>query len=198
MRETHAQNYKEVRDSIARDWSDYLNQYMGNHSWLYLPNCGENIKRYCEDWGINMIILSGGDNLGVHPERDLSEKLLIEYALEKQIPILGICRGMQLIHQYFGGKIIISNNSFNNNHVATTHLVETQEGMKQVNSFHSNSIDELTLNKKFEVIARATCDNSIEAIQGINILCLMWHPERPGNDSWTTKYIQTFLKNSIL
>ena len=195
MRETQSQSYYEVRDSIARDWSKYMKSQFSESSWLYFPNIGEGIIQFCDSWNINFIILSGGDNLGIHKERDLTEKLLIEHALKRKIPILAICRGMQLIHQYFGGKLVLNINK--SVHVATTHEVDTIEGRKLVNSFHNNLIEESTLNKRFKVIAVATIDKSIEAFTDNEILCLMWHPERAGNDEWTSIIIKDFLLNNL-
>ena len=42
------------------------------------------------------ILLSGGNDLGSFPDRDNTELNLINYAIQKSIPILGICRGCKL------------------------------------------------------------------------------------------------------
>ncbi|XVN40941.1 MAG: gamma-glutamyl-gamma-aminobutyrate hydrolase family protein [Rickettsia endosymbiont of Argas persicus] len=70
---------------------------------------------------IDGVILPGGDE-DIHPkfyepeypedviisneERDSFEILVLKKALEKNIPILGICRGMQLLNVIFGGTLI--------------------------------------------------------------------------------------------
>ena len=65
------------------------------------------------------IILSGGSDMnpllvgeepipqlhGINPERDVPELMLIRQAYERQIPILGICRGIQMLAAALGGSI---------------------------------------------------------------------------------------------
>ena len=46
---------------------------------------------------INGIILSGGNNIGDVKERDITETYLLKYAETNEIPVLGICRGMQML-----------------------------------------------------------------------------------------------------
>ena len=47
-----------------------------------------------------------GKSRSICPLLDKSEKLLIEYAMKKDIPILGICRGMQALNVFCGGSLI--------------------------------------------------------------------------------------------
>ena len=68
---------------------------------------------------IDALILTGGADLnplwageepsprlhGVNPERDLPELLITQLAYNRQIPILGICRGMQTMAMALGGKV---------------------------------------------------------------------------------------------
>ena len=51
------------------------------------------------------LILCGGADIGKNPERDQSELNWIKLALEHQMPIVGICRGMQILNSYFGGEV---------------------------------------------------------------------------------------------
>ena len=71
--------------------------------------------------GVSGLLLAGGDDVhpsyygqeaeegaGVesYPERDEMELALLRHALDQQIPVLGICRGMQLINVAFGGSLL--------------------------------------------------------------------------------------------
>ena len=41
------------------------------------------------------ILLSGGNDIGLCPARDLTERLLLDHAQKSMLPVLGICRDMQ-------------------------------------------------------------------------------------------------------
>lgn len=65
--------------------------------------------------------------------RDEREWNIIDKAIKLQIPILGICRGAQLLTAYHGGTLIQDVN----NHVVTQHLIETRDNWSfSVNSLH--------------------------------------------------------------
>lgn len=78
----------------------------------YLPD------HYLLDYCDGLILGGGGDVVPswygqenaacntLDEKRDQVEKCLVEQACKKQIPILGICRGMQFLNVFFGGNLI--------------------------------------------------------------------------------------------
>jgi len=122
------------------------------------------------------IILSGGNDLGDCLERDASEITLIDYARSSKIPLLGICRGMQILAKEAGGTL-----SKIDDHVATRHSLLQKDNTlplpKNVNSYHNWGL--LQCPENYSVLATAN-DGSIEAICHNNLPWegWMWHPER--------------------
>jgi len=143
---------------------------------------------------INLLILSGGDDIGLYEKRDNTELALIEFMISNELPIIGICRGMQLIHHYFGGNIITGNDSFINEHRASLHNVRIKNEIITVNSYHNLKIDELTLNSKLSILARNVSDDSIEAFVGPKILGLMWQQEK---DEYFSDYTKQIIINFL-
>ena len=127
--------------------------------------------------------------------RDQFEMAALEKALELRKPILGICRGLQLINVDFGGTLHSDNGAIKNK----THQRETEDKIHQikvekdslfytivkqefgeVNSAHHQSIHKLGSGLK--AVAH-TEDGVIEVIESTNpieqyILAVQWHPER--------------------
>lgn len=195
MRETNAENYIEQRDTIAKDWSKYMLKTFPKAAWLFIPNMENDVVKYLESWKINVLFLSGGDDIGLYPERDATERILLKYAIEQKIPVVGICRGMQLIHDYYNGKIIAGDKEFAKNHRATEHLITYKGEVQNVNSYHTNKIDESSLHNQFKITSRCQLDNSIESFENNQILAMMWHPERDKEYStWNQEIIKTFIK----
>jgi len=153
--------------------------------------------------GIDGIILSGGNDLSVHSNDELSilrdnhERCCIDYAIENSIPVLGVCRGMLMIAEYFESTFIRVER-----HVATKHSLDVigdsvfksiLKKADSVNSFHNYAIDEPGegLNK----IAVASEDGVLEAIEHSShkIFGLMWHPERDNPfDSYNLDLMRLF------
>ena len=133
MRETQAPNYFEPRDSLAQDWPKYLNAVFPDDMWMYIPNMGKEAVELFDKWDLNVLILSGGENVGESSTRDETEELLLRHAIALGIPIIGICRGLQLIHTFFGGDINFGNDNFVITHRATKHNIRLNNSIKKVN-----------------------------------------------------------------
>lgn len=172
MRITSAPTYREPRDSIAQDWAVFLAAVLPEAAWLPLPNLGRGlIRAYCETWGVNRLILTGGDDIGATPLRDETERDLLIWAEEAGLPVLGICRGMQLMALHAGYPLVPVQG-----HVGVRHPV-TGIIAKDVNSFHAYAPQ--ICPEGFGVLASAA-DGAIEAMQNCRKSweAWMWHPER--------------------
>jgi putative glutamine amidotransferase len=51
------------------------------------------------------VILSGGNDIGAAPARDATETILLDWAIVRRLPVLGICRGMQMLAHVAGGQL---------------------------------------------------------------------------------------------
>ena len=111
-------NYNEKRDAISHDWPPFLEKI--NSTMIFIPNTLTQVEDFLKDLCINAIILSGGDNIGDDPERDSTEKEILNFAIKNKIPLFGVCRGMQVINKHFGGFLEKTHNSF---HVGNPHNV---------------------------------------------------------------------------
>ena len=179
-------DYNEKRDALSHDLSQFFEKLGINP--LLVPNTIKDISSFLEDMQVEGLFLSGGDNIGDNQDRDETEQKIINYCLEKKIPLIGICRGMQVINAFFGGGIETLENS---KHVGDPHSVSLNKNAAeflhtnklQVNSFHNNVIKQKNLGKNLEPFATAN-DNTIEGFYHteLPIIGVMWHPERTPNE----------------
>ena len=122
------------------------------------------------------LVLSGGNDIGEQPARDATERHLLAWAAAQRVPVLGICRGMQMLAVWAGGELVRKEG-----HVGVRHplriSVEEEGWPADVNSYHNWVL--AACPGGFEVEARAE-DGSIEAIRHAELPWegWMWHPER--------------------
>lgn len=173
----------EYRDSIDQRLITWISS-LGLKP-ITIPNALVNINNrfqkqpvldsWLKDISIDGIILSGGNNIGEAPLRDLTEKYLLNIAIRDRIPLLGICRGMQMMGVFDGTKLVKVSN-----HVKETHSLvcnEEEDLPIRVNSYHEYSLHSCP--KSYKVIAKSE-DGVIEAISHKKLPWegWMWHPER--------------------
>ena len=166
---------------------------------------------------IDGLILSGGGDYnplwageepspllhGINQERDNAELLITRLAYNRQIPILGICRGIQTLAMALGGKVkqdisdvATVKHSQDADRSEPTHSVtieddsilsgiyksyssklKVESSKLLVNSFHHQAVSDS--GTKFRVVATAP-DGIIEAMESSEykpILGVQWHPE---------------------
>lgn len=178
--------YQERRDSIDQRWIQFLAAC--GLVPILLPNTAK-LEWY--DFSNSGILLTGGNNLvkygGTAPERDQFETALLELTIARRLPLLGICRGMQLIQDYFAIAL-----QKVNGHIATRHKIticansayyQQLVNLKEVNSFHNfgaYTMDMKITNTTDLQPTAIAADQVIMAIEhtSLPIFGQMWHVER--------------------
>ena len=194
-----------------RNFQFYLNWLeSGNIKYIildYIKNNFDDIKK------CSSLLLTGGDDifpefyndwedgkdrLKYKPARDGFELKLFDYALSNPLPVLGICRGLQLINIRLKGSLINDIETVRGtNH---TKISETEDRMHEVNLFENSLVYEIVQEKRgtvssshhqsvdrlgegLSVTAKAD-DGIIEAVEWEDktlkpfLLAIQWHPER--------------------
>lgn len=132
-------------------------------------------------------------------ERDQFEAKIYFHSQFQQIPLLAICRGMQLVNVLNGGGLIQDCGDGNKVHKKETaedkrHKVKLETGsllhevagetVLEVNSAHHQLIDPEAIGENLLVNAFSKADNFIEGLEWKQkenrafLLCVQWHPER--------------------
>ncbi|MBP2623818.1 gamma-glutamyl-gamma-aminobutyrate hydrolase family protein [Streptococcus oricebi] len=193
------QDGKNIHSTVSRKFSDAIQQ-VGGLPFIIPVVDRSLVKAYVDS--IDQLILTGGQN--VHPqfygenktidsddydlERDRFELALLEETLRQDKPVMGVCRGMQLLNVAFGGSL----NQHIDNHwqglpFGTSHSIQAQEkstierlfgAESRINSVHHQSVKRLA--SGFKATAFDPRDTTIEAIESTDshrIIGLQWHPE---------------------
>lgn len=147
------------------------------------------------------IVLSGGADVepsryGAEPDahadlpetiRDDFELALLGEAIETELPVLGICRGLQILNVLAGGTLhqdVPEHARYDVSPSTTTHAVDITEGSDlerlygrthTVNSLHHQTIDKVG----DDLVVTASHDGTVEGLEhaSLPILAVQWHPE---------------------
>ena len=145
-------------------------------------------QEFVQEYGLKEII----------PARDQFEYEVIEKALENKKPVLGICRGMQLINVYLGGTLspdipTVSHSTAHGKisgqdqthdirveNLSMLHHISGRE-MGQVNSAHHQGVGKPAGNLKISAFGESSVIEAMEWKDPSNkswLLLVQWHPER--------------------
>jgi len=166
--------YGERRDCLDQAWTKFL-AACGLLPVL-LPNVAEAALAICGEARIAGLVLTGGNDLAVlggdAPERDAVENALLDLAERRGLPVLAVCRGMQVIQQRFAVPLRRVEG-----HVAQRQLIRVDGEPREVNSYHHFAA--FGSRPPLDVWAVAD-DGVVKAIRhsAQPITGIMWHPER--------------------
>ncbi|ABV86731.1 peptidase C26 [Shewanella pealeana ATCC 700345] len=202
QRVDNIEHYFERRDCLDQRWSDFFNRL--GYLVIPLPNIAkERVSKLCDKLQLDAILLSGGNSIAElnpsakdsAPERDEFEKEIVNYAIQNNIPLVGVCRGMQLLNIHLGGSLCALDG-----HIATRHAIESPENNQLfnriVNSYHAWGIRPQDLALSLNPLAYDDKGN-VEAFYSTSEkqLGLMWHPEREEQfNQFDIQIISEFLK----
>ncbi len=172
-------------DFLDHNWINFFNKK--NYYFKIIPNSIKSTNKILnEKKKIDLIILPGGNDLFNNQKltkiRLEVEKKLIKFSINKKIPLLGVCRGMQVLNYYFGGTIVKIKG-----HMKSKSLIYMKNNLFKKNKisvrcFHNFCISPQSVSKEFENLGFDK-ENNIEMFQHLkhNLMGVMWHPERENN-----------------
>jgi len=164
---------QEWRDTLDQRWSGFLAQC--GLTPLYLPNHPSISVALVQALRPRGLLLTGGGNCqalsGIIDPRDATERALLDLADNLRLPVLGVCRGMQVMLARAGGTM-----ERLAGHVGE-HMIDQQGQRRLVNSYHDYGFRQAP--DGYRVLARAE-DGVIEAVcdEQRRHTAIMWHPER--------------------
>lgn len=134
----------------------------------------------------------------INPKRDEQELLLTLLAVDMNIPILGICRGMQTLTAALGGSVhqdiysalgsgLLNHDQEPTERYVATHYVNIdresllwslfERDSLAVNTFHHQAVSELPSGFKLSATSPDGVFEAMEAVDGRSIIAVQWHPE---------------------
>lgn len=172
--------YKDLKNDVIGLYARYLDYFESNN--LIVVFLTLNNYKYLINSLSCLALIGGGDvnpkiynsleTLDYDYELDKLEFLLIKEALNRKLPIFGICRGLQILNTYFGGTL----KEIPSSHLGLHNIKLKNDVVKSVNSFHHLCVD--TLASNFSILAKSN-DFVIEEIEDKKrmIFAIQYHPE---------------------
>ncbi len=184
MRVAAETRYEELRDAIAADWCAFMEFALPDALWLPLPNVGAGAAKLVDAWGLDGIVLTGGNDLGEYAHKDETDAALLRHAMERGLPLFGVCRGLQVIAHAHG---LALEGCDPHRHVAAEHPIEFRPGAlgdvisathATVNSYHQFGLRHSIAAESLEIQATEGPWAEAVSVRGLPITAVMWHPER--------------------
>jgi putative glutamine amidotransferase len=201
--------WTEVSDLLPSEYGDAVRRAGGVPVLLPVPASGADVAAAAAAVCARLdgLVVSGGGDVspaaygadphprtgGVLEERDAWELALLSAAADRGMPVLGICRGMQVMAVHAGGSLhqhvpdLVGNEDHNPGaDLYGTTDVETVAGSRlaslvgpavKANCHHHQAVAD---HPGFEAVARSTADGSLEAMEAPGdrfCLAVQWHPE---------------------
>jgi len=171
-----------IRSENSKSENDYyekaIKKFGGEITFIYDTESFSNVSKKLVN--LDGILLTGGDEVG------RLDFFLIEYVLEYDLKLLGICQGMQSMALYGTNNKLISIGDSHYNSSDYSHKVYIYDSYFRnlikndeilVNSYHKQTVKD---SKFFKVVGRSE-DNLIEVVENsdhIFQIGVQWHPER--------------------
>jgi gamma-glutamyl-gamma-aminobutyrate hydrolase PuuD len=140
-----------------------------------LPNDPELAVGTASGLDLAGLVLTGGQDLahygGDAPERDRTERELLAWALAAGRPVLGVCRGMQVLLDAYGSALRPVEG-----HVAVRHQAVVDGAPRTINCFHRWAATAVSA----PLVATGSRDGVVEAVRHPDrpVRGIGWHPER--------------------
>jgi putative glutamine amidotransferase len=141
-----------------------------------LPNDADTAVRTVAELPVDGVLITGGNDLvdygGDAPERDATEAALVATALRCDVPLLGVCRGMQVLQHFFGVPL-----ERVAGHVTARQTLTVDGRRRVVNSYHNWAATSTARPLRPWVVGP---DEVVKAVRHDTapVLGIMWHPER--------------------
>jgi gamma-glutamyl-gamma-aminobutyrate hydrolase PuuD len=188
----------EPRDTISHDWLARLGAW--EMTPVLVPNIGADAKSSLARLAPNLLVLTGGEDIGETPERDDAETAMFDHAVETGLPVLGVCRGLQLINTRLGGTLISMNG-----HAGASHSVSVAPmwtGLYadevEVNSYHNLGVAADGLGDGL-VATASDANGNVEAFchRDKPLAAVMWHPERDDPIDGDRRLLTGLIENGV-
>lgn len=146
-------------------------------------------------------------------ELDRMEEFLLNWALERDVPVLAVCRGIQYLNVHLGGTLYqdlptqhpspVQHSQQPPYHIPV-HEVTVKEGsflsnltgagVLQVNSFHHQAVDQVAAGLEVDAVSPDGIVEGVHMPDKTFVLGLQWHPEFFPEEEWSKGIFEGFVR----